>query len=402
MSANLFGIIDGGITAPQGFSGAAVNCGIKPEAPDLALIYSDRPAAAAATVTTNSFRAAPTFLTQEHTADGQAQAIVANSGNANAATGAPGLENAREMAELAAQACDVPSKDIIVCSTGSIGIQLPMDKIAGGIEQASKQLSRDNPELVARGIMTTDTFPKMVAVQFEVGDKQVKMGGIAKGAAMICPQMATMLCFVTTDLAIAPEVLEASLHEAVERSFNCITIDGCMSTNDTVAMLANGAADNDPITSPESDGHESFAAALGYVTTELAKMIARDGEEATKFIEITVKGAQSWEQARNVGRAIANYDLLKCSIYGEDFNWGRIAASLGSTRAAFDPAKVTLTMAGITVWDQGEAVEYDEEEAARCMQAEEMSIEVDLGLGEATATVWTCDLTPEYVRFNTQ
>jgi len=275
-----------------------------------------------------------------------------------------------------------------------------MDKIAAGIQQASQQLSRSQPELLARGIMTTDTFPKMTSVQFEVNGATVKMGAIAKGAGMICPDMATMLCFITTDLAIGAEVAQDSLRQAVARSFNCISVDGCMSTNDTVALLANGAAGNMPITSSDSEGYQAFTAALGYVTTELAKMIVHDGEEATKFVEITIKGAESWEQARRIGRAIANYDLLKCSIYGEDFNWGRIAASLGSTCEPVDPATVTLTMAGITVWDHGQIVEYDQAEASRRMQADDIAIEVDLGLGEAHATVWTCDLTPEYIRFN--
>ncbi len=400
MGESVFQIIANGITAPEGFMGAAVPCGVKAKGADLVLIYSDRPATAAATITTNRFRAAPTFVTEEHIANGQAQAIVANSGNANAATGRQGLENARQMARLTAEALNVASEDVIVCSTGHIGVQLPMDKIAAGIQQASQQLSRSQPELLARGIMTTDTFPKMTSVQFEVNGATVKMGAIAKGAGMICPDMATMLCFITTDLAIGAEVAQDSLRQAVARSFNCITVDGCMSTNDTVALLANGAAGNMPITSSDSEGYQAFTAALGYVTTELANMIVHDGEEATKFVEITIKGAESWEQARRIGRAIANYDLLKCSIYGEDFNWGRIAASLGSTCEPVDPATVTLTMAGITVWDHGQIVEYDQAEASRRMQADDIAIEVDLGLGEAHATVWTCDLTPEYIRFN--
>ena len=272
-----FTIIEGGITAPEGFAGAAVCCGIKPESLDLMVLASDRPATAAVTITKNAFRAAPPFVTQEHTADGQAQAIVCNSGNANAATGQQGMDNARKMAVLAAEQLGVECPDVIVCSTGKIGQQLPMDKIQGGITQAAIRLSRDAPESLARAIMTTDTFPKMVSVQFAAGEQTVKMAGIAKGSGMICPDMATMLCFITTDLAIAPEILRTALQQAVETSFNCITVDGCMSTNDTVAILANGAADNAPIESEHSVGHEEFSAALGYVTQELAKMIARDG-----------------------------------------------------------------------------------------------------------------------------
>jgi len=259
-----FTIIEGGITAPEGFAGAAVCCGIKLESLDLMVLASDRPATAAATVTTNAFRAAPTFVTQEHTADGQAQAIVANSGNANAATGQQGMDNARKMAALTAEQLGVDCLDVIVCSTGKIGEQLPLDKIEVGIRRAAIQLSRDNPEVLAQAIMTTDTFPKMVSVQFAVGEKLVKMAGIAKGAGMISPDMATMLCFITTDLAIAPKILAVSLRQAVELSFNCISVDGCMSTNDTVAILANGAASNAPIESTESAGYKEFRAALGY------------------------------------------------------------------------------------------------------------------------------------------
>ena len=400
MSDTTYRVIPEGITAPQGFCAAAVHCGIKPAALDLILIYSDRPAAAAATITTNSFRAAPTFVTEEHTADGRAQAIVANSGNANSVTGTPGLVNALEMGRLAGAALGVDDRDVVVCSTGLIGIPLPMDKIAAGIQQASQELGRDNPELIARGIMTTDTSPKMVSVAFDVDGTRVKLGGIAKGAGMICPDMATMLCFITTDLAIEPNLLKSSLGEAVGRSFNCISVDGCMSTNDTVAILANGAAGNPPLGSAQAQGYEAFAAALGYVTRELAKMIVRDGESASKFAEITVKGADSCEQARLVGRTIANYNLLKCSLYAEEINPGRLAAALGSSRVAFDPNRISLTLAGITVWEQGAAFTYDEAEARRLMQADEVSIDVDLGLGEAEATVWTCDLTPEYVTEN--
>ncbi len=383
-----FTIIEGGITAPQGFAGAAVSCGIKPESLDLMVLASDRPAAAAVTITKNAFRAAPTFVTQEHTADGQGQAIVCNSGNANAATGPQGMDNARKMAALAAEHLGVDCLDVIVCSTGKIGHQLPMDRIEGGIRQAAIRLSRDAPELLARAIMTTDTFPKMVSVQFAVGEKLVKMSGIAKGAGMICPDMATMLCFITTDLAITPEILRTALQQAVETSFNCITVDGCMSTNDTVVILANGAAGNAPIESAESQGHKEFSAALGYVTG------------ATKFVEIQMSGATSWEQARHIARAIANYDLVKTSLFGEDLNWGRIAAAMGAAAPELDPNKVTIACAGITAWDRGEPASFDEAQARSAMQADEILIEADLGIGDAQATVWTCDLTYDYIKEN--
>ncbi len=395
-----FTTIEGGITAPEGFAGAAVCCGIKSESLDLMLLTSERPASAAVTVTKNAFRAAPTFVTQEHTSNGQAQAIVCNSGNANAATGQQGMDNARRMAALAAEQLGVECLDVIVCSTGKIGEQLPLDKIEVGIRQAAIALTRNAPELLARAIMTTDTFPKMVSVQFAVGEKLVKMAGIAKGAGMISPNMATMLCFITTDLAIAPEILRTALQQAVETSFNCITVDGCMSTNDTVAILANGAAGNQEIVSEQSAGYEEFRAALGYVTQELAKMIARDGEGATKFVEIHVDGADKWEHARHIARAIANYDLVKTSLFGEDLNWGRIAAAMGAVDPELDPNNVTIKCAGITTWERGEAVSYDEAQARSAMQADEILIEVDLGIGEAQATVWACDLSYDYITEN--
>jgi len=400
MSAGLFEVIDGGITTPEGFCGAGVHCGIKPDSLDLMLLHSEPRAAVAVTVTTNSFRAAPTYVTQEHTADGWAHAVVANSGNANAATGEPGMANARLMAELVALALDIRARDVIVCSTGKIGEQLPMDRIEAGIAQAAGQLTRDDPESVARAIMTTDTFPKMVAVQFPVGDATVKMAGITKGAGMICPEMATMLCFITTDLAITPDILQTSLQQTVRQSFNCISVDGCMSTNDTVAILANGVAANKEIVSARSEGYEAFLAALTYVTQELAKMIARDGEGATKLVEITVAGARDWEQARQIGRAIANYDLLKTAIFGQDFNWGRIAAAIGAADAEFDPTTMSITIAGITAWDRGSVAEFDRAEAKSAMQADEITIEVDLGTGDAQASVWTCDLTYDYIKEN--
>ncbi len=391
--------IPGAVTAPRGFKAAAVNCGIKPGTYDLALILSDQPAAAAATVTTNTFRAAPTYVTQEVVSDGVAQAVVANSGCANAATGEEGMRNARAMRRLAGEALGIKVEDVIVCSTGHIGDQLPMDKIASGIEVAAGQLSEDAGEEAARGIMTTDTVPKFVAVEFEVAGTTCRLGGICKGAGMICPNMATMLCFLTTDVAIDAELLRAALREAVECSFNCITVDGDMSTNDTVAILANGAAGNAKLTSAEDDGYLAFREALNFATQTLAKNIAADGEGCSKFIEIVVTGAESWEQAREVAKAVANYNLVKTAIYGGDFNWGRVAAAIGSSRVSIDPANVTIRIQGMTAWD-GQVADYDLAEGCKALEAKEVRVEVGLGLGHAVATVWTCDLTPEYVRSN--
>ncbi len=391
--------IPGAVTAPRGFKAAAVHCGIKQQAEDLALIVSDCPAAAAATVTTNTFRAAPTFVTQEAVSNGIAQVIVANSGCANAATGEQGMSDARTMARLAAEATGVAAEDVIVCSTGIIGRRLPMDKVAEGIKQAAQRLTYEGGEEAARGIMTTDTAPKLVAVEFEVAGVTCRLGGICKGAGMICPQMATMLCFLTTDAAIEAPLLRSALLAAVEHSFNCITVDGDMSTNDTVAILANAQAGNRPLAAADDEGYFAFRQALDFVTQTLAKKIAADGEGCSKFIEIVVTGAQSWEQARMVGRAVANYNLFKTAIYGGDFNWGRIAAALGSSKVPVDPAAVTIRLQGITAW-QGRPVELDMKECRSALEGRQVSVEIDLGLGQATARVWTCDLTPDYVHSN--
>lgn len=399
MSTSPFSELPGAVTAPQGFQAAMTNCGIKPELPDMTLILSANPATVAVTVTQNRFRAAPTYVTQAHAADGSARAIVVNSGNANAATGEPGLANAQRMAELTAQALDLAPEEVLVCSTGHIGDQLPMDKIESGIKSLVPALSPEGGEEAAQGIMTTDTFPKHLAVEFTAGEKQVRLGGICKGAGMICPHMATMLCFLTTDLALPAALLRTALKQAVDRSFNCLTVDGDMSTNDTVALLANGAS-GAKIESADDPAFPMFEQALGHVTRELAKMIARDGEGATKFVEIRVSGGEDYEHARRVGRAVANYNLLKTAIYGGDFNWGRLAAAVGSVDAAIDPKQVTLKMVGILAWDHGQVAEFDLAEARRRMQEKEIIIEIDLGLGAESATVWTCDLTPGYIECN--
>ena len=393
--------IPGAVTAPQGFLAGTLCCGIKANKPDLALIVSERPATVAVTLTTNAFRAAPVTVTAEHAASGAARAVVVNSGAANAATGEPGILNARRMTAVAAEALGLAPEEVLVCSTGHIGNPLPMDKIEPGIVELAGKLSADAGEDAARGIMTTDTFPKAVAVEFEICGKPVRLGGICKGAGMICPQMATMLCFLTTDLAVPAELLQSALSTAVDHAFNCVTVDGDQSTNDTVALFANGAS-GASLTSAEGEDYTTFAAALGYVTQELAKMIARDGERATKFVTIRVTGARDFDHARRMGRAIANYTLLKTALFGGDFNWGRLAAAVGAAQEGADPKLVTLTLGGITPWQRGQNLPYDREEGLRRMAEKEIAIEVDLGLGTSEATVWTCDLTPGYVEYNAE
>ena len=283
----LFEITEGGVLAAQGFTAAATCAGIKKDGIlDMVLIRSDQPAAAAATLTQNVFRAAPTHVTQAAVANGTAQAIIVNSGNANCATGSQGLANARRMGELAAELAGVSTEDTVVCSTGRIGVQLPMDKVEAGIRTLAGELSREDPVKIAKGILTTDTVEKISTTRFTVDGKTVHLGAICKGAGMICPNMATMLCFITTDLAIDPALLKQSLQDAVKYSFNCISVDGDMSTNDTVVILANGAAGNAPLQSASDEGYAAFQAALGHVTKDLAQQIVRDGEEVSKFLEI--------------------------------------------------------------------------------------------------------------------
>ena len=394
-------IIDGGVLAAKDFVAAAMNCGIKEDGVlDLVLIHSLRPAAAAATLTQNRFRAASTYVTEEAVADGNAQTIVANSGHANCATGQQGMLDARRMAQLAGEATGVEPSEVIVCSTGSIGKPLPMDKLESGIPALGAQLSRENPETIARAIMTTDTRPKMSAVEFTVGGVPCRLGAIAKGAGMICPNMATMLCFITTDLAIDASLLKDTLKWCVERSFNCISVDGDMSTNDTVAILANGVAENPTLVYTEDPGYEHFKAALAHVTQDLARQIAFDGEGASKALTIHVQDAESFEQAREMGKAIANYNLLKTMLYGENFNWGRIAAAMGATLVEFDPAKAFIEMQGITAWRNGERLPIDRAAADQTLKGHEIEIRVGLGTGDEEATVWSCDFTPDYVELN--
>jgi len=397
----LFEIIEGGVLAAKGFMAAATAAGIKPDGSlDMTLIHSERPAAAAATITQNVFRAAPTYITEAAVANGVAQTIIVNSGNANCATGSQGRANAQRMAELTAELLGVAAEDTIVCSTGRIGVQLPMDKVEAGIRTLVRELSREDPIKIARGILTTDTVEKICTTRFSVGGCPVHLGAIAKGAGMICPHMATMLCFITTDLAIEASLLRRSLQEAVKYSFNCISVDGDMSTNDTVVILANGAAGNPVLRSENDAGYAAFRAALEYVTKDLAQKIVRDGEEASKFVEIIVKGAPAYEIAHGLAQKLASYLLFKTCLYGGDFNWGRIAAALGASLLPIHPQKMSISWQGIVCWEDGEPQAYDPAEAQAKMQEKEQQIVIDLKSGDAVCTYWTCDITPGYVEYN--
>jgi glutamate N-acetyltransferase/amino-acid N-acetyltransferase len=392
--------IEGNVTAPKGFRAAGGHCGVKESGADLVLIHSDRPATAAATLTTNRFRAAPTYVTEQAVANGSARTIVANSGNANAATGEQGMMNALRMAKAAAQATGVAESDAIVCSTGIIGHQLPIEKIEAGIADLAGKLGTGDPETVARAIMTTDTQPKELAVEFDLDGIAVRIGGVCKGAGMICPSMATMLAFFTTDAAISAGLLQDALRKAVQLSFNCITVDGDMSTNDTVAILANGASGAPPIDDEDDPRFAAFCEALRHCATIQAKRIAADGEGSTKFVTVTVTGAPTWEAARQVARHLANYTLLKVAVFAAEFNWGRVAAATGAAGVDLDPTQTTLWLGDQKVFEAGEPLEADVVAGTEALKANDVRIQVDLGAGDQSATVWTCDLSPGYIEFN--
>lgn len=387
---------------PDGFSAAGLHCGVKPSgAKDLALIAADASCAAAGTFTTNQLAAAPVKVCREHLQDGEARAIVTCSGIANAATGDQGLRSARQMAETTAQAIGCRPEEVLVCSTGCIGVQLPMDQIGPGIPQAASRLAPEGWPDAAEAIMTTDTVPKTASATADLDGRALRLAGMAKGAGMICPNMATMLCFIVTDAAVEQRALQEALRRAVGQSFNRITVDGDMSTNDTVLFLANGAAGGEPMTSA-SGAFAPFQGALTELCTDLAKQIVRDGEGSTKTMAVEVRGARSEADAHRVAKAVANSPLVKTAVYGRDFNWGRVAAAVGSAGVAFDPRRVTIAIGNIVGYDRGEAVAHPGELAATAFAEGEVLIEVDLGDGTAEVTVWGCDLSEDYVRINAE
>jgi len=392
--------MENGITTPRGFKAAGISCGIKKKnKKDLALIYSEVPARAAALFTTNQIKAAPLKVSAEHIKDEKAQAIVINSGCANAATGKKGIEDAEEMTKIAAEELGIERENVLVASTGTIGTFLPMDKITKGIKEAKVKLSEDGGSNVAEAIMTTDTFPKEVAVELELGNKKVIIGGMAKGAGMISPHLATMLSFITTDVVISGELLKKALKSSIDKSFNMITVDGEESTNDMVVILANGLAGNEEI-NEENEDFRKFTSGLDEVALKLAKMIVKDGEGATKFIEVEVKNALKWEDAKKITFSIANSLLVKTAIFGEDANWGRIMAAIGNSGVEIEEEKIDIYLGNLKLASKGCGIKYSEEEAKKILKEKEIKIIVDLNLGEKNAKVWTCDLTIEYVKIN--
>lgn len=397
----MFRHIDGGITAVPGFKAQGVYAQIKyRNIRDLAVIAAEEPCPAAAVYTTNVVKAAPLKVTKRHLENGRAQAIVVNSGNANACTGEQGERDAERMAELTAECLGINPELVLVASTGVIGVNLPMEKVEAGIREACRSLSVDGSHNAALAIMTTDTQPKEIAVELEVGGRTVHIGAMAKGSGMIHPNMATMLGFITTDVNIAQAVLAEALKSAVEDSFNLISVDGDTSTNDMVIAMANGYALNPIIDVIGSRHYNQFVAALSYVCQQLAKMIAADGEGATKLIEVVIENAPSKEAARKAARAVVSSDLTKSAVYGQDPNWGRILCAVGYSGAEFNPDLTDVYLGEVQVAKNGMGLVFDEQAAVKELQKKTVLIRVDMKQGEHSATAWGCDLTEDYVRIN--
>ena len=400
-------IIDGGVTAAKGFLAAGLAAGIKKgNKKDMAMIYSSTSCMAAGTFTTNLVKAAPVKWDQEivyH--QPSAQAVVINSGVANACTGSEGMECCQMTAQEAAKVLNIEPTQVLVASTGVIGQQLPMDQIREGVRNLAPLLSgaREASALAAQAIMTTDTVPKEVAVTVELGGRTVTIGGRCKGSGMIHPNMCTMPSFVTTDAAISREMLQKALSDVVKDTYNMVSVDGDTSTNDTVLLLANGMAENPEITE-DCEDYETFKEALLYVNTCLAKKIAGDGEGATALFEVKVVGAENKEQAVTLAKSVITSNLTKAAIFGHDANWGRILCAMGYSGAQFDPDRVDLyfeSAAGkLQIIENGVAVDYSEEEATRILSEKEVTAVADLKAGDAKATAWGCDLTYDYVKIN--
>ncbi|MCE5313792.1 MAG: bifunctional glutamate N-acetyltransferase/amino-acid acetyltransferase ArgJ [Armatimonadota bacterium] len=393
--------IDGAVTAPKGFKAAGVRCGIKQQGTDLAIIYSEAAASAAAVFTTNAFKAASVVRNMQTIKAGLGRAIVANSGNANACTGEQGLRDVDHIRKFAGELLNVPAGQVYSASTGIIGVPLPMDKIEIGIMDAVAELDENGGGAASIAIMTTDTSPKTSAYEFEIGGVPVKIGAICKGAGMIQPNMATMLCFITSDANIEASALKKCLVSSVDRSLNSLTIDGDMSTNDSVIVLANGKSGCARIVEGTSD-YDVFEKALAQVCMELAQQIARDGEGATKYVEVHAVNAGTYADAKAVAMKIANSPLVKTAIFGEDPNWGRVLCAAGGAGVNVDPSKTSLWFGDVKIVENGEPVSLDSEDARKPMLEKELRITVDLGLGTQSATAFTCDFSYDYVKINAE
>ena len=389
----------GGVASPQGYLAAGIATGVKESgARDLALVYSTRPANAAAVYTTNKVQGAPIAVDREHLADGRARAVILNSGNANVCNGDAGLDHARRMCSLTASELGLETEEVLVCSTGVIGVPLPIEKIEGGIPRIAAALSREGGAAAAEGIMTTDTVPKSCAVEVELESGSAVVGAMAKGAAMIAPDMATMLSLVTTDAAVPAGQLQELLSQAIRRTFNCITVDGDMSTSDTVILMANGGAPGEL----GARDRERLYEGIEHVCRQMARAIARDAEGSSKLIAISVRGAATEAEARQVGLAVANSSLVKTAVFGNDPNWGRILCAMGYSGVDFDPEKAQVSLCGTDIYGNGAGLGYDEGELIAAMQEDEIGIDIDLAMGGEATEIFTCDLTYEYVRLNAE
>jgi glutamate N-acetyltransferase/amino-acid N-acetyltransferase len=390
--------IRGGVTAPKGYLAAGIAAGIKKKGLDLAVLFSSQPATGAAVFTLNQVQAAPVVLSKKHLhiSRGRVRAVLLNSGCANACTGKRGMQDAELCTQSLASHLEIDPPQVIVASTGVIGVSLPIRKVLSGIGTAVSALSSHGGDAAMRAIMTTDTREKTFAVRGRIEGSTVRIGGMAKGAGMIHPQMATMLAVLTTDAQVPASLLDRVLRRVADRTFNCLTVDGDTSTNDMVLIMANGASG----ARMEALSLAHFEKGLQRVCEELAKSIARDGEGATKFVEIHVKGAASFEEARRVAKAIAHSPLVKTALYGEEFNWGRILCAAGYSGVAFNPDKVSMSLCGITIFRNGTAINANRARGERAMRAHDLQIGLDLAAGTADARVWTCDLSHEYVNIN--
>ncbi len=397
--------IKGGVTAPKGFLAAGVRCGLKTKGEDFALIFSEVPAAAAGVFTRNQVCAAPVLVCREHLKRGCIRAIAVNAGCANACTGDQGMKNAHCMAESTAAPLGISPAQVLIASTGVIGKQLDMEKIRQGSRNAALQLSKAGGASAAKAIMTTDLVAKTAARRFRLSEEKVSitLGGMTKGSGMIHPNLATMLAFVTTDAAITARCLRKALQEAVNDTFNMITVDGDTSTNDSLIVLANGMAGNRTIADPASKGYREFTEALTDLCRDLAVQIARDGEGATRLVRIEVEQARSEKEARIIAKSIAGSNLVKTAIFGGDPNWGRILCAAGYADAKVDPERANLWLGRYAVVRNGQPRrDYDARKAAKEVQKKEVLIRVSLGLGKGNATAWTCDFSYDYVRINAE
>lgn len=397
--------IDGGVAAPIGFTTNGVLSGIKAgrTRPDTALIFSEKPCAAAGVFTKNKVQAECVKLSRRHVAGGSAQAVIVNSGNANACTGEQGAQAALRMAQSAASCLSLPANEVLVCSTGVIGQQLPVEKIEAKMADLVAGLSKEGHQLAREAIMTTDTRYKEAALETIIGGKTVRLGTMAKGSGMIHINMGTMLGFITTDCAISAAMLDKALRESVEGTYNCVSVDGDTSTNDTLLILANGMAGNQVIDSEGAD-YEAFLSALNQLNRLMAKRIAADGEGAEHLVECRVDGAASVEDARILAKAVISSNLVKAAFFGKDANWGRILCAMGYSGGSFTPEKASVSFAsaagGIQVFKEGVPLDFDEELARRILSEDETCIEVELQDGNCSGTAWGCDLTYEYVKIN--